>query len=250
MYAEATMEQTAVQLMSRKQRAAKLLTGDIGLTGLDALTESEGGFEEALLEAIGRDETLLDPSQLFKASSAVSEIDAEDAGYWNVEGGETPVDESQADQADPLIALALEMGGTVTPTPSVSFAINETVMAIAPVELETTARPVDAVMTYLETVHLIADEREWAKRRAELFTMLDGGTADAICTWLTKHRIVFPGFEREVAAKLLSLIGSSGENTPSIHVVKPQRRTERTVIAFPQREVEDEIALTQQLALF
>jgi hypothetical protein len=31
-----TMEHTAVQLMSRKQRAAKLLTGDIGLTGLDA----------------------------------------------------------------------------------------------------------------------------------------------------------------------------------------------------------------------
>ena len=47
-FAEGTMEHTAVQLMSRKQRAAKLLTGDIGLTGLDALTEGEGGFEEAL----------------------------------------------------------------------------------------------------------------------------------------------------------------------------------------------------------
>jgi hypothetical protein len=56
LFAEGTMEQTAVQLMSRKQRAAKLLTGDIGLTGLDALTEGEGGFEEALLQAIGRDE--------------------------------------------------------------------------------------------------------------------------------------------------------------------------------------------------
>ena len=46
LFCEGTMEQTAVQLMSRKQRAAKLLTGDIGLTGLDALTEGEGGFEE------------------------------------------------------------------------------------------------------------------------------------------------------------------------------------------------------------
>lgn len=46
LFYEGTMEQTAVQLMSRKQRAAKLLTGDIGLTGLDALTEGEGGFEE------------------------------------------------------------------------------------------------------------------------------------------------------------------------------------------------------------
>lgn len=45
-FAEGTMEHTAVQLMSRKQRAAKLLTGDIGLTGLDALTEGESGFEE------------------------------------------------------------------------------------------------------------------------------------------------------------------------------------------------------------
>jgi SNF2 family DNA or RNA helicase len=37
LFCEGTMEQTAVQLMSRKQRAAKLLTGDIGLTGLDAV---------------------------------------------------------------------------------------------------------------------------------------------------------------------------------------------------------------------
>ena len=79
------MEATAVQLMSRKQRAAKLLTGDTGLTGLDALTEGEGGFEEALLDAIGRDETLLDPSALFKAQAAQSEVDAEDAAFWNVE---------------------------------------------------------------------------------------------------------------------------------------------------------------------
>ena len=71
LFAENTMEQTAVQLMSRKQRAAKLLTGDIGLTGLDALTEGEGGFEEALLDAIGRDEALLDPAQLFKADSQI-----------------------------------------------------------------------------------------------------------------------------------------------------------------------------------
>ena len=63
LFAEGTMEQTAVQLMSRKQRAAKLLTGDIGLTGLDALTEGESGFEEALLEAIAQDEALLDPSE-------------------------------------------------------------------------------------------------------------------------------------------------------------------------------------------
>ena len=85
LFAENTMEHTAVQLMSRKQRAAKLLTGDIGLTGLEALTEGEGGLEEALLAAIGQDETLLDPSEMFKVASAQSELDAEDASYWNVD---------------------------------------------------------------------------------------------------------------------------------------------------------------------
>src|SRR5690606_23253225 len=114
LFAEETMEHTAVQLMSRKQRAAKLLTGDIGLTGLDALTEGEGGFEEALLEAIGRDETLLDPSQLFKSSGTVSEMDFEDASYWNVESGESAAGISSAADTDPLIALALELGAMVT----------------------------------------------------------------------------------------------------------------------------------------
>ncbi len=85
LFAEGTMEQTAVQLMSRKQRAAKLLTGDIGLTGLDALTEGEGGFEQALLDAIGRDEALLDPAQLFVSDAGTGELDAEDAAYWSVE---------------------------------------------------------------------------------------------------------------------------------------------------------------------
>ncbi len=85
LFAEHTMEHTAVQLMSRKQRAAKLLTGDVGLTGLDALTEGEGGFEEALLDAIAADEALLDPSELFKAGVLREAADAEDAAYWNVE---------------------------------------------------------------------------------------------------------------------------------------------------------------------
>jgi len=85
LFAEHTMEHTAVQLMSRKQRAAKLLTGDVGLTGLDALTEGEGGFEEALLDAIVADEVLLDPSELFKVGVLCEAADAEDAAYWNVE---------------------------------------------------------------------------------------------------------------------------------------------------------------------
>ncbi|MEP7288631.1 MAG: DUF6094 domain-containing protein [Chloroflexota bacterium] len=88
LYHADTMEETAVYLMSRKQRAAKLLNGDIGLTGLDALTEGEAGLEEALLAAIGKEESLINPGELFKASTGQSEIDAEDAAYWNIE---TPI---------------------------------------------------------------------------------------------------------------------------------------------------------------
>ncbi|MCA9886542.1 MAG: hypothetical protein KC708_26410, partial [Anaerolineae bacterium] len=94
LFAEGTMEHTAVQLMSRKQRAAKLLTGDVGLTGLDALTEGESGFEEALMDAIAKDEALLDPSEMFKASTGQSEVDSEDIAYWNVEVEDEVVEET------------------------------------------------------------------------------------------------------------------------------------------------------------
>ena len=94
------------------------------MTGLDALTEGEGGFEEALLEAIGRDESLLDPSQLFKASDAVSEIDTEDAAYWNVEGSDGDNDPVPVDEPDPLFALALELGATITPVDETATRMN------------------------------------------------------------------------------------------------------------------------------
>ncbi len=250
LYAEGTMEQTAVQLMSRKQRAAKLLTGDVGLTGLDALTEGEGGFEEALLEAIGRDESLLDPSQLFKASDAVSEIDTEDAAYWNIESIDAGSDPLPVDEPDPLFALALELGATITPVDDHSSRKRVAADEVA-------ARPVETVTAYLETVHLVADENEWVRLRADLMTLLDSGAAAEIAAWLTEHRIVFPGCEQEVSAKLLALSASGGDNKPAVRVVKPQRplsskpsrRTEHRVIAFPQSEADNE-PLTQQLALF
>jgi hypothetical protein len=119
-------------------------------------------------------------------------------------------------------------------------------------------RPVETISEYLETVHLIADENEWVRLRADLLTLLDGGPAPEITAWLTQHHVVFPGCETEVTEKLRSLIGNSREDASFLHIVKPphlvpskpSRRPERTVIAFPQREVEDEIPLTQQLALF
>ncbi|MBN8590713.1 MAG: hypothetical protein J0M33_03100 [Anaerolineae bacterium] len=252
LFAEGTMEQTAVQLMSRKQRAAKLLTGDIGLTGLDALTEGEGGFEEALLEAIGRDETLLDPTELFKAEAKVGEIDQEDAAYWNVEEAMV-VDQGVADaEPDLLIATALELGAT----------IKWIVPAVTRVDVpervvESGQYGANAVTTYLETVYLTADESLWAKQRAELLALLNGGTLDEITTWLTEQHIVFPGFEREVAAKVMALATRPSETIPAPHRVKPSRPAEvpkrervRESLVFPQRSTAHEEALIHQLALF
>jgi hypothetical protein len=150
-------------------------------------------------------------------------------------------------EADPLIALALEMGATVTP-------IGKPTVTPVIASGQPEPRPVDAVTAYLETVHLIVDEREWAKRHAELLTMLDGGSADVIAVWLNEHRIVFPGFEHQVAARVVSLI-TRQTAAPTVTssrrtVPKLTPRTERPLVVFPQREAVYEESLTQQLALF
>ncbi|MBE2266742.1 MAG: hypothetical protein IAE80_00830, partial [Anaerolinea sp.] len=254
LFAEGTMEQTAVQLMSRKQRAAKLLTGDIGLTGLDALTEGEGGFEEALLEAIGRDEALLDPTELFKAEAKVGEIDQEDAAYWNVEEVTLTAEDVSADEPDPLIAAALELGATITPIERAEHRDN------APERTEDgTLRPVEAITSYLETVHIVTDETLWAQRRGELLALLDGGTADTIAAWLTEQHIVFPGFEQKVAGKLVALASAQPDSSPALHLITPsrataaakrERKTVREPLVFPRSEAVPEPAFTQQMALF
>jgi superfamily II DNA or RNA helicase/16S rRNA G966 N2-methylase RsmD len=141
-YAE-TMEETAVHLMSRKQRAAKLLNGDIGLTGLDVLTEGEAGLEEALLAAIGKEESLVNPGELFKANGTQTEIDAEDAAYWNVE------------------AMINEME-TQVDTPSLQLPTAVPLLLAAPqLELEHSVSKVQAIAaetTKLEAVAVIQDE--------------------------------------------------------------------------------------------
>lgn len=57
------------------------------------------------MEAIGRDDALIDPAELFRVSAAQSDIDTEDAAFWNVEV-ET--------MTDPLLQVAVELGATVT----------------------------------------------------------------------------------------------------------------------------------------
>nr|WP_281721312.1 hypothetical protein [Nitrosomonas nitrosa] len=226
-FAEGTMEHTAVQLMSRKQRAAKLLTGDIGLTGLDALTEGESGFEEALLDAIAKDETLLDPSEMFKVSTGQSEIDAEDAAYWNVEITSEAADETPLHH-DPLVLAGLELGGVLVEEESP----RELVPLAKPTASQDTSRLVRYVGGYLDSVHLIHDEAKRAKLQAKLLVTLTDGVQDDegmysvvglrdpdfvkypvhaekltryVRGWLKQHRFVFMGCEDEAAAKIIDL---------------------------------------------
>ena len=260
LFAEGTMEQTAVQLMSRKQRAAKLLTGDIGLTGLDVLTEGEGGFEEALLNAIGRDETLLDPTELFKTDAKAGEIDIEDAAYWNVESADllAKAEPLLAAEPDSLIDLALDVGAVVTKLPD-----QLEVEAERERSVPTFSR--DAIIAYLDTVHLIADDATLARRRSELLDKLAEGTLGGaglqawLSVWLTGNRVVFPGCETEVAAKIVSLSGT--QIAAVVPIAEPGRRTavpsangtKREPIPFPGHatyaEQFDE-APVRQLALF
>lgn len=273
------MEQTAVQLMSRKQRAAKLLTGDIGLTGLDALTEGEGGFEEALLEAIGRDEMLLNPSELFRKSEAQGEIDSEDAAYWNVELIEPEGEPLAAEVAapilqielqpalddDPLVREALRLGGVVAEIghqPVASSTIRREVLD-APIE--------EALKGYLDSVHIITDESKLAALYAELLNMLPSDAA-RLSAWLRDNRVVFPGCEAEVAAHVIRLthgINNEGSDTialrPVVVSAASRKRTASKIHQFdllavpedrpepqPKRQYQERVDETAplQLALF
>ncbi|MEO8391549.1 MAG: helicase-related protein [Chloroflexota bacterium] len=279
LFATDTMEQTAVQLMSRKQRAAKLLTGDIGLTGLDALTEGEGGFEEALLDAIGRDETLLDPSQLFKADAQRGEIDAEDAAYWNVET-EAAEPAAEAIAVDDLLAFATNtLDAVVLPLPSIRP------MQTVPADSEL-QRLTQAIRRYLDDVQIRAHDNTLAALRATLCHTLMYGVNDTqesipgLCApellqspllkaklqrWieacLREHRLIFPGFEPEAAQTMLalaeeSLNGLSMPLPPPKLQAAPTRHNMIDLTQHPAferiREPSDELEVVplRQLALF
>ncbi len=105
-----TMEATTIKLMSKKQRAAKILLGDTGLTGLEALTEGEGGLQEALLRQGGENAELVDPSTLFKEYDEAKIVDRDDLAFWNVAIA-APVTAA----AEPsLLDTAASLGATIT----------------------------------------------------------------------------------------------------------------------------------------
>lgn len=131
-YYEGTMEQRAIMLMSKKQRSSKLLTGDIGLSGLDALTEKEDGFESALMNSIGKD-ARLDAPDFTREKSQYAEFDNADLAFWNVES-DTPIeaptirDAFVLDVTRKVVAQVIAMRGISAPTPVHHNPSRETVL--------------------------------------------------------------------------------------------------------------------------
>jgi hypothetical protein len=138
-----TMEHKAVELMSRKQRAAKLLNGEIGLSGLDELTQGEGGLEEALLAAIGDESSLIDPSELFKTDSLTAHIDAEDLNFWNIEDETEPTV-----LATPPTLLTLD---SVLPDPTLAQALQAHLLKVSALPAERLERVQQRVVSEFKT---------------------------------------------------------------------------------------------------
>jgi len=190
----------------------------------------------ALLDAIAKDETLLDPSEMFKVSAGQGEIDAEDAAYWNVEIAAEAAEETPLHH-DPLILAGLELGGVLLE----EEAPCEPVLIAKSNPDQDTGRLVRYVGSYLDSVHLIHDEAKRAKLQAKLLTALMDGVQDDEGTytvvglrdpdfmkypvhaekltryvrgWLKKHRFVFTGCEDEAAAKIVDLAKQAFGLTP------------------------------------
>lgn len=262
LFYEATMEHTAVQLMSRKQRAAKLLTGDIGLTGLDALTEGESGFEEALLEAIAHDDELLNPAELFKADHAAGEVDTEDAAYWNVEvAADATADETTHAEPEPLLETVLALSSAGIDQPQMPIPLTKPA-ANGIKSSGVGDRLLDGVSAYLETVHIIADPAHFARLQAQLLQVLKHGIendddtrrvmglhdpgwlpdhetrlANWVRSWLKQERVVFAGCEDEVAGEIIQRAKTTLNVIPLTLVKREtRRRTKVNLLAVPDDE--------------
>ena len=165
-----------IQLMSRKQRAAKLLNGEIGLSGLDALTEGEGGIEEQLLQAIGQDTALLDPTQLFKTDHVTSAIDEDDAAFWNVVASSEPVPELPVlmdSLCDSLVQVGQQLGATITPFTLATEHVRAVEMTSVAVAHES-SKLVTALTAKFSSVSRLPQDRQ-ARVMARLVQALEQG---------------------------------------------------------------------------
>ena len=87
------------------------------------MTEGEGGFESALLDALANEETLRDPRDLFKRTDSADDTD--DMAFWNVEA-EPETDEIVAHMPPTTVVLDLD---EAEPIPSQPQAIPQSLPA-------------------------------------------------------------------------------------------------------------------------
>ena len=161
LYYENTMEAAAIELMSRKQRAAKLLLGETGLTGLEALTADEGSFEQALMQNI-TESTTVDPSALFKTRDDTKIIDQSDLNFWKQSAASQDADDMPADD---LFAAATSLGANIT--------------ALHPVAPEPRSISNRAINDYLDQALYIADTSKRAKLAAHINHLIHAGDKQA-----------------------------------------------------------------------
>src|SRR5690606_19801903 len=100
------------------------------------------------------------------------EIDAEDMAYWNVEVTDDEP-EITVTQNDPLVQIAIELGGVLVE--EAQAIQTDTVQHPTSKMPDGTAQLRRYVGRYLDTVHLIHDEKKRAKLQAKLLTILKDG---------------------------------------------------------------------------
>jgi hypothetical protein len=163
-------------------------------------------------------------------------------------------------ETDRLIETALALGGTIITEerPRVPFTLPK------PEKTNGSAHGIErgwteAVTTYLETVHLVADEARFVKLQAQLFEVLTHGVnkddstsriigvcredwlpqhqpplTNWISAWLKRERIVFTGCEDEVAAQLVQRALTALKPT-AVEPIKPLlvKRPRRDLLRLP-----------------
>jgi hypothetical protein len=229
---------------------------------LDALTEGESGFEEALLEAIAHDDELLNPAELFKADHAAGEVDTEDAAYWNVEAvADAIADETTHAEPEPLLETVSPLSATSIDQPHVPLLLPKPA-ANGIKSSGVGDRLLDGVSAYLETVHIIADPARFARLQAQLLQVLEHGVknddgtrqvmglhdpgwlpdhetwlANWVRSWLRQERVVFAGCEDEVAGEIIRRAKTALNVIPLTLVKRETRRPAKVdLLAVPDDE--------------
>jgi len=123
LYYRGTMEQAAMELMSRKSRAMKMLLGELGMTGFDALTAGDEAMnmEQMLVKALAGASSVISMEATIdhENSEDMRAVAESDARFWNrkewlslsddgEEGGQDQIVAEVIEEAEKIVAHAQE----------------------------------------------------------------------------------------------------------------------------------------------